>query len=79
MIVSYLGPDGVFVAWPPGALLLSAISNQAPDYRLPTATAYILCMQLWVGAVLAYIKPNTHRRRRRDATKQFPLVGVGGV
>ena len=23
--------------------------------------------------------PNTHRRRRRDATKQFRLVGVGGV
>ena len=23
--------------------------------------------------------PNTHRRRRRDATKQFRRVGVGGV
>ena len=26
-----------------------------------------------------YIKPNTHRRRRRDETRQFRLVGVGGV
>jgi len=23
--------------------------------------------------------PNTHRRRRRDETRQFRLVGVGGV
>jgi len=25
------------------------------------------------------LMPNTHRRRRRDATKQFRRVGVGGV
>jgi len=25
------------------------------------------------------VKPNTHRRRRRDETRQFRLVGVGGV
>jgi len=33
------------------------------------------CTDIEIG----YIKPITHRRRRRDATKQFRLVGVGGV
>jgi len=28
---------------------------------------------------IRYIKPNTHRQRRRDATRQFRRVGVGGV
>jgi len=35
----------------------------------------------WGSSVifLMGVKPNTHRRRRRDETRQFRLVGVGGV
>jgi len=32
-----------------------------------------------VDRVARCFMPNTHRRRRRGGTKQFRLVGVGGV
>ena len=58
--------DSTEQAWP---------AQHSPDSAF--LTAHLNTVSKFAGD--ACIMPNTHRRRRRDATKQFHRVGVGGV
>jgi len=47
---------------------------------MATSVVFDLVAVLRVLVVIRFsLKPNTHRRRQRDVTRQFRLVGVGGV
>ena len=54
-------------------------SHKAPYARLTFTSTPATSHHVLLICRKVCLKPNTHRRRRRDETRQFRLVGVGGV